>query len=194
MDILGLIIGIIGVVVSVYYGIKSKRLEERIRRFSWDDVSDAIEYIYRHGILGYKPDLILTVSMPGTIVASLVAARKGSYLPFFSSRPYPKRKAPSGGDHVVETTKWTIELPAEIFAHKDMRVLVIDGAVLTGDTLNSVSQYLTNNGFQRSKIKWATLVATDLAIQSGKGPDFYKFRVADPNVYLPWGRVQEPGL
>src|SRR3990172_11059549 len=104
MEILGLIIGIIGLVVSVYYGIKSRRLEEKIRRFSWDDVSDAVEFIYKHGILEYKPNLILTVSMPGTIVASLVAARKGSYLPFFVSRSYPKGEAPADVDRIVETT------------------------------------------------------------------------------------------
>jgi hypoxanthine phosphoribosyltransferase len=194
LEILGFIIGVVGLVVSIYYGVKSKELEKRISRFTWDDIVDASEHIYKKGILDFQPDFILTVSMPGLIVASFVAARKGSYLPVLSSRPYIKGKAPSNLKNSVQTSKWTIDLPPEIADLQGSKILVIDGAALTGDTLEAVTAHLLKAGAQRSKIRWATILTTEMAIEAGKSPEIFRFKVQDSNVFLPWGKVLGPGL
>jgi hypothetical protein len=69
---ISILIGAFGIIVSIYYGIKSKRLESKIRRFEWRDIELGTEFIANRAIKIFNPDVILTVSMPGTIIASLI--------------------------------------------------------------------------------------------------------------------------
>ncbi|WP_156500010.1 hypothetical protein [Ectothiorhodospira sp. BSL-9] len=193
MDILGLVIGVAGIIASVFFGVKAKKLEERIRRFTWQDVENAVEYIYQKGISEYKPDRILTVSAPGCTIASLLMAKKGVYLPLHVAIPNKNGTVPKT-KLTVSTTKWDIAFSSEFLKNKNEKILIVDGASLTGDTIKEVTEYLIGKGFDSDNLRWATLLATELSIDAGKAPNWFRYRVPDSSVYLPWGKVLGPGL
>lgn len=194
MEITSLFVGILGIALSMFFGYKARRMERKITRYHWDDVYSAIDYIHQTAIRKYRPSVILTVSMPGTIVASVMLARFGLGTPLIVGQPYKAGETARAGDLVIKTSKWHIALPEQVANLKGKRILVVDGATLTGDTIQSVSDFLVEFGIERENIRWACLLATELSVEAGKAPDYFRFLAHDSKVYLPWGRVLGPGL
>lgn len=195
MDYVGYAIGLIGVLVSIYFGVKAKRLERRIKRYSWADIESGISFLANHAFSEFSPDVILTVSMPGTIVASLMLAKRAIFLPCLMASPFKVtgNNLPENPSNTIVTSKWHIHVPDELLSYRQRKIMIVDGAALTGDTMIAVNNFLVTNGFSRSNIYWATLFATEMALEAGKAPNIHWITVPDSNVYLPWGRIAGPG-
>ena len=191
LTIISFAIGIIGTVGTIYFGLKSLRLEQRIRRFDWDDIGLGIKSISKDVFEEFKPDLLLSISGPGSIISNLLLAQTSNYVPLYVgvSRRLDEQvpRCTPNYRHKVTTSKWEIYIPDEIFKFTNRKVLICDDCVLSGDTLSGLVNVLTNNGFDRRNILTMALFVTELAISSNKGPDMYWFKVPDREFYMPCG-------
>lgn len=191
LTIFSLLVGIAGLVGTIYFGIKSAKLERKVKRYSWHDVEHGVDFIRKQSFQNFLPDLIITVSIPGRIVADLLAIRSMDITPHYAGIPIKKDGSfpleMRSNERILKTSKYTVVLPNDIFKDTGKKLLILDSAVVTGDTLQNLISILIDNGFKKENIKSATLIATDLAIKSQKGPDYFCYSVPDTNYYLPWG-------
>jgi hypothetical protein len=67
--------------------------------------------------------------------------------------------------------------------------LIIDGAAITGDTIEKVTNFLIENNFVKNNIYWASLFVTKVALEAGKSPNIYWIQIPDSDIYLPWGKL-----
>lgn len=127
----------------------------------------------------------MTVSIPGRIIADLLSIRNIDNIPHYAGMPIKN----DSSAFVLETTKNKVALPKEIFRDTGKKLLIIDSAVVTGDTLQNLIKILIDNGFKKTNIKSASILATDLAIKSEKGLDYYYYTAFDTNYNMPWGKL-----
>jgi hypoxanthine phosphoribosyltransferase len=196
-NVVSLIVGLVGLGGTLYFGLKSTKLQKRLRRFEWSDVEIGVKYLAKKAKTLPDPDIILTISAPGGIVASLFVIHRPELTPLYSGitlkKDDPRSLALQVDHHILATSKWRIAIPEALLRNKDSRVLVFDDAVVTGDAMSNVLNLLTERGFARAKVTTAALITTDAAIRSEKGPDLYWLNVSDFDVYLPWGHMMGPG-
>ena len=191
IGVVGVVVGIVGVAIAVYFGRKSLRLEHKIRRFDWEDVEHGVRWL-RNQLIDFRPDLLLSISGPGSIVSHLLVSRASIRVPVYTavSRRLDETVplCEPTCRHRVTTSKWEIYIPDDVFRFRDARILICDDCVLSGDTLSGIVDILTKQGFKKENIFTMALIATELAINSHKGPDSYWFKCADSEFYMPWGK------
>lgn len=172
-------------------------LQKRMKRFEWPDVELGVKYLHRVVSDKFSPDCILTISAPGGIVANLFVTHHPEILPIYTAitlKESDSRSLDFATDHhLLTTAKWKILIPDAILRHKEKRILILDGSVITGDAMSYLLDLLKNEGFKRENILAAALVSTEVAIDSRKGPDVYWTSVPDSHYYMPWGHLMGPG-
>lgn len=191
VSIVSIIIGILGTVGTVYFGMKSLRLEQRIRRFDWDDISIGIKSLNNKIFHEFRPEIVLSISGPGSIISNLLLAQTSNYAPLYvgiSKKVSESFDCLPNYKHSISTSKWITYIPDELFNFKNRRVLICEDCVLSGDTMSQLVNVLVNNGFRRENILTMSLFVTEVAISSNKGPDIYWYKLPDSEFYLPWGK------
>lgn len=191
VSVVSFIIGVLGTSGTVYFGIKSLRLEQRIRRFDWDDISIGIKSLNNRIFNDFKPDLLLSISGPGSIISNLLLAQTANYAPLYvgiSKKVSENFSCIPSYKHSISTSKWITYIPDELFKFKNRRVLICEDCVLSGDTMSQLVNILINNGFRRENILTMSLFVTEVAMSSNKGPDIYWYKLPDSDFYLPWGK------
>jgi hypoxanthine phosphoribosyltransferase len=184
---------VVGLIGTFYYGIKSTRLQRLVRSFTWEDVDAGVRVLLRKVNRGGSPDVVLTLSIPGQIVSSLMMIH--SLSPKTEYRAIRLNSGDSVGKSkliAIRTPKLSVGISREILANKTSRILIVDSAVITGDLLSKAVAALVNAGVERGRIVTATLLVTEFAIENEKGPDVYWQRVRDTNYRLPWGNLSGP--
>lgn len=184
-----LALSVLGLGGTAYYGHKSLKLEQRIRRYDWADIAFGVRKIGRTAFRDFQPDLMLSLSGPGSIVSNLILIDTVRYMPLYvgiSERNPP----PAGGcrpnyQRTVATSRWITYVPDDVFRFASQRILICDDCVITGDTLARLVALLVENGFPRENIRTASLFVTELALAAGLGPDVYWMKVQDSEFYLP---------
>jgi hypoxanthine phosphoribosyltransferase len=203
MDILGALftwdfakiaVTAVSVVVSVVLYLKNKKLSRERISFRWADVhagaNDIARYFRKQS---FEPELLLTLSVRGATIAGVTSLEYDGCMPIYLcvqedvAAPFPN---PPTDHTVVETAKWRTHIPNALKSHSAQRILVIDDFVASGDSLQLVRAKLQEFGFQKTRIKTATLVCTTTAIQTKKAPDYYCQEVPTPNFRFPWGRAK----
>jgi len=192
LSAVSLALAVIGTAGTIYFGFKAQRLERRIRRFDWDDVLTGVKTVSKQVSRDSRPDLMLSVSGPGSIVSNLLLTETSTHVPLYVaiSQRADETQHPCRPHYRVtmQTTKWRTYIPDDVFAFKDKRILVCDDCVLSGDTMAALTKVLVDNGFERRNITTMALFVTDVARSANKAPDFFWFEVPDSDFYLPWGR------
>lgn len=191
ISVVSIIIGVLGIGGTVYFGIKSLRLEQRIRRFDWDDISIGIKSLNNRIFHDFKPDLLLSISGPGSIISNLLLAQTSNYVPLYvgiSKKLSESFDCAPSYKHSISTSKWMTYIPDELFKFKNRRILICEDCVLSGDTMSQLVNVLINNGFRRENILTMSLFVTEVALSSNKGPDIYWYKLPDSEFYLPWGK------
>jgi hypoxanthine phosphoribosyltransferase len=196
-NIISLAIGVAGLFGTLYFGLKSVYLQRKIRRFEWEDVEVGVRHLNNEISSRFNPELILTISAPGAIVANLFVTHRSKITPVYVGITLHKEDSRSlsftTDHHIITTSKWRIAVPNALLRHKDKRLLVLDGSVITGDAMSNLLKLLTENGFDRNYVLTASLITTDVALRAGKGPDIYWHNVPDCEIYMPWGHLIGPG-
>lgn len=183
-------VAVLGLIGTFYYGVKSTRLERLLRTFTWDDIDAGIRVLLRKVNRQGAPDVILTLSIPGQIVSSLMMIHTLSpKTEYRSIRLDLIGNADKAKLVIVRTAKFAVGIPREILASKTDRILIVDSAVITGDLLSETVSALVKAGIERTRIITASLLVTDFAIEGEKGPDIYWQRIRDTSYRLPWGNL-----
>lgn len=181
---------ILGLIGTFYYGLKSTRLERLLRTFTWEDIDAGVRVLLRKINRQGAPDAILTLSIPGQIISSLMMIHTLSPKAEYRSIRLDASSDPDkAGLIVVRTSKFAVGISREIAKNKAGRVLIVDSAVITGDLLSETVLALVNAGIERERIVTAALLVTEFAIESEKGPDIYWQRIRDTSYRLPWGNL-----
>lgn len=175
--------GVLGLAGTLYFGIKSRRLVEKVRKFDWHDIEAGVKYLNKQVSARFQPDVIVTTSAgSASIVASLFVSNTTAFIPFycgiskridadFTSEPPCKR--------FYTTSRWKTYIPDEVFRHTKARVLILDDVTLSGDSLAHLTQLLIVNGFDKQNVFSASLFATDMSITGNRAPDVYWYRISD---------------
>jgi hypoxanthine phosphoribosyltransferase len=198
MDIIfgvaGFLVGVFGLIASIYYGKEAARLNREKRRFSWEDLQTGARELARTINKTFKPDIIYTLSPRGGIIVYLSISEIGEDIPVYVGiqedvRFGKFRFVPKDYD-VVGTAKWNNYIPPSIWKEPGLKVLVIDDYAMSGDSLVNIVSHFISKGFRRENIKTATLVCSSNAIQGNKRPDYHYFTISDPTFYFPWGSAK----
>ena len=168
-----------------------------MKRFEWADVEIGVKELHNVISSRFSPDCILTISAPGGIVSNLFVTHHSEILPIYTAitlKESDSRSLDFATDHhLLTTAKWKILIPDAILRHKEKRVLILDGSVITGDAMSYLLRLLEDEGFKRTHLLTAALVSTEVAIESKKGPDVHWASVPDSHYYMPWGHLMGPG-
>lgn len=195
--LISLVIGVAGLIGTLYFGLKSAYLQRKIRRFEWDDVEIGVKHLNKEISSKFNPELILTISAPGAIVTNLFVTHRSEITPVYVGitlhKEDPRSLSFTTDHHIIITSKWRIAVPNALLRHKEKRLLVLDGSVITGDAMGNLLNLLKENGFDRNNLLTASLITTDVALRAGKGPDIYWRSVPDCEIYMPWGHLIGPG-
>lgn len=194
MGVLNIILGIVSVVgvgLTIYYGTRTARLERARKRLDYSDLQACANDLGAEINKEFKPDFCFTPGLSGATFAHLLVGELTSQLPTYVGRTYPLEKVPSSeeGKHYIDTTKWRVAIPDEIFNFTDKRVLVIDDFAMSGDFLQNLKDCLIKAGFAPENIRSATIAATRVAYKGHKGPDYVWMRPDNDDFFFPWGRA-----
>ncbi|HEU0143146.1 MAG TPA: hypothetical protein VFQ47_00015 [Nitrososphaera sp.] len=197
LNLISLAIGLAGLIGTLYFGMKSVYLQRKIRRFEWEDVEVGVRHLNNEISGRFSPELILTISAPGAIVANLFVTHRSKITPVYIGitlhKEDPRSLSFTTDHHIITTSKWRIAVPNDLLRHKEKKLLVLDGSVITGDAMGNLLKLLKDCGFDRSNILTASLITTDVALRAGKGPDIHWRSVPDCEIYMPWGHLIGPG-
>lgn len=182
---------VIGVVLTIYFYLRSKALYRERFRYSWADVTQGLSTILSElEKESFKPDIILTISGPGGIVANLAMTMIDEYLPFYQAMiedPSKPWAASPHGHTIVKSTRWKIHIPDSILdEEKERNILIVDDTCVTGTTVGGIVDYLTRQGFK--SIKWGCLLRVKPVEGLPHKPDIYYFENPTSEFYYPWGK------
>jgi len=197
LNLISLVIGIAGLLGTLYFGLKSIYLQRKIKRFEWGDIEAGVRYLSKEVSSRFDPELILTISAPGAIVANLFVTHRSEITPVYIritlKKEDPRSLSFTTDHHIIVTSKWRIAVPNALLRHNDKKLLILDGSVITGDAMDNLLKLLNENGFDRGNILTAALITSDVARSSNKGPDITWQEVPGSDAYLPWGHLIGPG-
>jgi hypoxanthine phosphoribosyltransferase len=182
---------ILGLFGTFYYGIKSTRLQHLLTRFAWSDVQHGVDILCKKVTSDFRPDIVLTLSVPGRIISSLMMIRSlrvshdVGVITITSNVTDKLLK----NYFVIKTPKFSVGVPKALLSFRDHKILIIDSAVVTGDLLTRVRSLLMENGIAVENMRSAALIVTEFALQSGKACDYYWRVVRDAEYSLPWGNL-----
>ena|SRR2546423_2467872 len=186
------IVSVLGTIGTFYFGIKSNRLEKQRYSLTWKEVETGSLQLLRESESKFHPDILLMISGPSAIVASLAMIQSRQFFPVYTAVLENKRellfKYKPKGHTEISTTKWNIYLPEQLCREVDKRILVIHDCVMSGDVQATICHFLLEKGFPRDHIFLATLVCSELAFESKKAPDYHWYKNPHKDLYFPWGR------
>lgn len=192
LTILLAVLSVLGTVGTFYFGARSMRLERLKNSLTWKEVETGSLDLLRKAEATFKPDILLMTSGPGAIVASLAMIQARRFFPIYTAILEDKRSAlfqckPKG--HIqLFTRKWVIHLPEQLCKEAAKRIMIIDDCVISGDVQTAVCEFLEKNGFPKKNIFFATLVCSQIAIDTNKAPDLHWYTNPHKDLFFPWGR------
>lgn len=180
--------------LTVYFGVQSKRLFREKRRFSWEDMQTGSRELARTIRRDFMPEIIYTLSPRGAIIVYLSISEMGDHIPVYVGIQEDIRNNPFSSppqDHeVVSTSKWNNYIPTSLFKESDKKLLILDDFAMSGDSLTNLVKFFVKKGFSNDNVKTATLVCTNTAIDGRKAPNYYWFPIPDAQFYFPWGKAK----
>jgi hypoxanthine phosphoribosyltransferase len=193
LEIVLALFGIAGTVGTFYYGRKASQLAKERYSFSWEDVTRGCRELAKKGVKDFKPDIIVCFSGPSAIIGNLTVEFSHSFLPVYVvciERLQNARNAVHeiAGYQPLQTSKWRLHVPKAVLLDKTKRVMLVDDATISGDSLFNLREVLVSQGFSRENTFTCSLICTKVAHDSKKAPDYYFYLLDTSEFYLPWGR------
>jgi len=187
------IIGVLGVIGTFYYGIKSKQLLKSKNRYSWTDIHEACRELGVYIKRKIKPDIILCFSGPSGIVTNLIVESTNYFIPVYTItlKKIGKGKQIQNdlpGLTTVTTSRWRLYLPDNLSNMLIKKICIIDDAVISGDSINSIKESLVQVGFKKENIWTCSIICTTVAQLAKKCPDKYIYLTDQTSFYMPWGK------
>jgi hypoxanthine phosphoribosyltransferase len=203
MNIVSLIVGVIGIVLTVHYAGKAaksqeqvKRLEGLRKRLDWAEIQTAASDLAQEiTTSGQLPTAFVTPGLNGATFANLLRDALGSSAPVYVGVSHWKdddapNRAPITEDLSafisLETTKWRVFLPRVPMHASSGTVLLVDDLVMSGDFLLAARTALSQAGL--ASVKTAAIVVTEVAAKVKKAPDYSWLTTNENEFYFPWGK------
>jgi hypothetical protein len=160
--------------------------------FDWAHVISVAELVHRDLEVKVRPDLVITMSGPGSFAAFYMMKLNARDVPVVAAVTFPLRSreqdalrtfaaaARSAGWHRIETSKWVIFIP-DVVEHypPGSAVTILDDRVVSGEAQNALREYLTGKGYKTSCA--ALFFPPDVPI-----PDLVGGRPVKGRFELPW--------
>jgi hypoxanthine phosphoribosyltransferase len=196
METLTIIFGLASVasiLVAIYYSRKNAKLIKTRYRYSWTDIHQGVwgllEMIRKRGI---TPEIVVTVTGSGAVVANLFTKLYGRRLPSYhvmlEDPDDPWGYTPKG--HLRrEPGRWVIHIPEAILGEpRDKSVLVLDSSFFNGYTIKAVRDFLVSNGFKSVTVACLLRVDPPPAGAVAFLPEIDYYKNPANEFYYPWGR------
>lgn len=189
------IVGLAGVLLTIHYGRKSARLEREKVTLTWTDLRIAVDDIAKEITnSSFVPDLIFALSGRGSIVAHLLSQELETEVPVLVGVTLWKESNAKPMDlphhEFITTSKWYLGVPAALFEKATQRLLIVDDFAMTGDALERIRNLLMSKGYPSDNLRTVTVVATEVAVRSKKGPNFFWRSTESTQFFFPWGRAK----
>lgn len=185
---------------SIIYAIsttkKQNKKEKQLSTITWEQILIASNELSKSlKQEGFFPDIILSPGQKGGIIAQLLMNDLDIEIPIFtgfliSSENSLSKQIKMQKYFFCNTTKWNVYISKDVLEYKDKSVLLVDDLVMSGDFLHTIKRQLCNSGFDEKKIRFISIVTTDVAISTKKCPDYYWKKVSSDECYFPWGRAK----
>lgn len=195
-DILAIIFGIttiIGVYLTIRYGQKFSELEKQRKTIHWTDLLISAKELALQMKKEFVPDVIITPGTNGATFVNILKNEISEDIPVLVGMNFSKSEKMTSikmSDMLlIETSKTISYIPKYIMKFKDKKILIADDFAMSGDFINQMKSYLVKKQFKEENIKIMCIVATKIAIQSNKSPDYYWTISDDSNFYFPWGKA-----
>lgn len=190
MQIIGYIASCFTIVSAIGFIISKAKKQKRI---SWKEVKKGIKDLVPK-VEKINPDIIITFSGRGEIVASLITTELDNKYPVYMcllKRRYNDLFLnPQNWGH-FNTTKWIIYVPDEVMEFKDKRVLIIDDVTNSGETIECLTEYLENKlQINKEKIFSLSLIANKDVLLRLHIPQEYWRALNNSEYTLPWGTTE----
>jgi hypoxanthine phosphoribosyltransferase len=194
LGLAGVVVGIVGVILTVYFARKSSRLDKARKRLEWADLQAAANDLGQLIKRDCTPIAIVTPGTRGATFANLLASE-------FTDQPpvYVGISTWKGGPHTnvlvdgwfeIETKKWIVHIPKEPSRYADGVVLIVDDFVMSGDFLDHLKSTLEAGGLEATRIRSASVAVTKVALKNHKAPDYYWWIADDDDFFFPWGKAR----
>lgn len=194
-NLFGLLVGMAGAILS-YDAYKKSRA---LKTVSWNDLQIATKHIWKDlKKIQFTPDIILSPDPKGGIVGYMISKFYDNDI--FTNIGHARRKGMarsvsfSDANYIVlHTNKWEVAFSKQVIemdGKSDLKVLIVDDFVLSGDFNIELVDLLLSAGYQRQNIIVCCVAVTTVAIQSEKAPKFYWKVVDNEDFYFPWGKAE----
>ena len=204
--IVGFPLGVVGLVLTIYYARKAERTEAELKRISglrkrldWSEIQTAAGDLKEvMSAAGVVPTIIITPGLAGATFANLFEDALAIRTPVYVGIRHWKTGGTEevASEHLnenyitVETTKWVVSIPRIPVRADNSQILILDDFVMSGDFLAKFKTALVESGVPVNRIHSAAIVTTQVALHSKKGPDFWWLVTDDDNFYFPWGKAR----
>jgi hypoxanthine-guanine phosphoribosyltransferase len=208
----GLFVGVVGVILSVYYNRKARYAERARTFYDWPLLQTAARELARrlnaHKALWgmtarfnpegtqigetettYKDVLILGIQGGGVIFGQLLIFEINEEIPLRVVHVIPRGHRIRSDVRVThdlrQTTKFDIWTPKELKTFDRRQVIVVDDCATTGHSLSETKAALRDMGF--TDVDTVAAVCCTSAINARNAPEFYWSASESDDVYFPWG-------
>jgi hypoxanthine phosphoribosyltransferase len=196
MTVGGLVIGLAGVLLTIFYARKAERLNSIRKRLDWSDLQAAASDLSQKIRADFTPAAVVTPGLTGATFANLLVTDLPNQPPVYVGIRTWKEAAHSAGytsgSFRIETKKWIVEIPASVSALIESQgdILIVDDFAMSGDFLEMLRTELVAAGFRKEQIHSCSLAVTKVAIKNHKAPDYYWWIADDDDFYFPWGKAR----
>lgn len=186
------VLSLLGTFGTFYFGWKTVLLQRLRNSLTWREVESGSLFLLREAEKRFRPDILLTTSGPGAIVANLAMCQTRRFYPIYTAILEDNRstrfKLKPKGHVELSTHKWIIHLPEQLCIESDKRILIIDDCVMSGDVQAAICGFLESRGFPKKNIFFATLVCSQIASETKRTPNLHWRLNPDKDLFFPWGR------
>lgn len=197
MTYISFIIGIVGTILSavgIGLTVRSNKKTREAKTIDWSQMQTASKHISKLLKRNFIPDFIITPGQKGGIFAQLIMDNLEIMFPIYTGYIFDKNTKINSTQNndciIIETSKWNVYLPNYIKHTVDMKVLIVDDLVMSGDFLISLKKSLISFGYKNENIKSCSIATTSVAKNTNKSPDFFWKIVDADDCYFPWGKAR----
>lgn len=154
----------------------------------WTSVQQLLANVTRQIRRNFEPDVVITMSGPGSIPAFLQLANDDKDIPVVAATTFPinrlgnsiKKAALEGGYFHVKSSKWDVLIPPMVdHLPKGVKILLFDDRIQSGETHRLVRANLESKGFE---VRSAALIVS----KEGKGMASWYANESE-SFSFPWG-------
>lgn len=195
LSITFLMLAVVSLGATVYFGIEARRIRRKIKTLEWDDIIIAVRDISRSIKADAEPDVIYSPDQRGGIISYLMKYSLDAEIPIITGVTLWKDDFPEPPDWphyvVTETSKWWILVPNILTKFKNNKIMIVDDFAMSGDALIKIKTILSAQFlFPHNNIKTCAIIVTDIAKKAHKDPSYYWKVVESTDFFFPWGRAR----